>query len=65
LAGGEDFVLVVAERRTAYCLVVGDEGVELRQVGSGSGRSSPFDRVHHRCAGDRRWFGDHGDEFQS
>jgi hypothetical protein len=31
LAGGEDFVLVVAERRNAYCLVVGDVAVELRQ----------------------------------
>jgi hypothetical protein len=40
LAGREDLVLVVAERRTAYCLVVGDEAVELRQGRSGSGRSS-------------------------
>jgi hypothetical protein len=30
-AGGEDLVLVVDERRTAYCLIVGDEAVELRQ----------------------------------
>ena len=39
LAGGEDLVLVVAERRTAHCLIVSDETVELRQGGQRVGRA--------------------------
>ncbi len=53
---------MVAERRTPYCLVVGDEAVELRQGRQWVGPlEPPVDRVHHRCAGDQRWFGDQGD----